>query len=296
MDLVERESMKIPKNMSRNVCAIRHEKGNLPDNVDLESPESNCPSDRRTSVRKEFLQETNGLDGKWLPQRHTGCTQKPSKKCDLFLTGQKSNKRKGVFHHELNSSSLAARQVKTRDISQNGLDGNGAGVRRLNDNSVKMAIVEDSQDRGNCSSKNVVNATFSNPSLHSVFPKKWRGDGGAFRKPKNNLLENQFGTSRIGLHGSRTEASLKLAEPMKLTGGAKHILKPPFQSGNAKQSLPVHYTLPFAETTEDGRERDLHRANKNSGEQERPSPGSIKLLRWASNNSRLSHVLSNGEH
>ena len=37
MDLVERESMKIHKNMSINVCAIRHEKGNLLDNVDLES-------------------------------------------------------------------------------------------------------------------------------------------------------------------------------------------------------------------------------------------------------------------
>ena len=37
MDLVERESMKIHKNMSINVCVIRHEKGNLLHNVDLES-------------------------------------------------------------------------------------------------------------------------------------------------------------------------------------------------------------------------------------------------------------------
>jgi hypothetical protein len=254
MDLVERENVKLPMNMRRNICAISHEKANIADTVDLESPENKCLSDRRTGTRKKSLQGTNGLHGKWL--KHEGCTQGPSKNCDLFLTGQELHKRKGVFHHEINSSSLAAKLVKNREMSENDfLDGKGAEIWRINESSIKISIGEDSQDRENCSIKNKVNETFSNASLHSGVLQKCRENRGEFRKPKNNLMESQLGTSRVGLHGSSTEASLKLAEPMKLTGGAKHILKPPLQNGNAKQSLPVHYTLPFTETAAEGRER-----------------------------------------
>lgn len=204
------------------------------------------------------------MHGKGLLQKHEGCTQGTSKQCDLYLTGQKLLKRKGVFHHEINSPNLAANYLKSREMPENDfLDGKGAEIWRVTDSSIQIAIGEDSRDRTNCSIRKNANEIFSNASLHSGVPPTCRENGGAFRKaknnlmesPKNNLMESQFGTSRVGLHCPSTEASLKLAEPMKLSGGAKHILKPPFQNGSAKQSLPVHYTLPFAETTAEGRDK-----------------------------------------
>jgi hypothetical protein len=172
------------------------------------------------------------------------------------------------------------------------IDDMGAKISILNANSVEFVMGKDSPDGGNCSNMNTVNESFSNAFLHSGLPKKCRENGGAFGKPKNNFIESQFGTFRVGLHSSNTEYSLKLAELMKLRGGAKHILKPPSPNRNASQPLPIHYTLPFAETTAEERDRYSHAANRYIGAQQRSPPGS-KLLRWASRrNNSLSQIPS----
>lgn len=267
--------------MSRNICVISHNKGTVPHTVNLVSPESKCPIDRRTGPRKASDLETKELHGKWLPQRHEGYAQSPSQRCDLILTGQILNKRKREICHEINSSTYG----KKKEISENDfVDCRAAEICIANDNSVDIAMGD----------KNTVNDTFSNPSLISGVRRKCQENEGTFRKPKSNLLESQNGTSRIGLHSSSIESSLKLAEPMKLSGGAKHILKPPPPNGNVKQSVPIHYTLPFVETAAEERERNLHGTNRYSGEQQRSPPGS-KLLRWASSNNNLSQIPSNGE-
>jgi len=290
INLLERENIKLPKNMSRNICVISHDKGIVSDTVNLVSPESKCRSDRRTGPRKVSVRETKELHGKWLPERHEGYAQGPSEKCDLILTGQMLHKRKRDIRHEINSSKYG----KKKEISENDfVDGRAAEICIINDNSVEIAMGEDSHDAGNCSNKNMVNGIFSNASLHSGIPKNCRQNG-AFRKPKSNLLESQIGTSRIGLRSPSTESPLKMAEPMKLSGGAKHILKPP-RNGNVKQSLPIHYTLPFVEPAAEERERNLHGTNRYNGEQQQRSPPGSKLLRWASSNSNLSQILSNRE-
>lgn len=94
------------------------------------------------------------------------------------------------------------------------------------------------------------------------------------------------------MHLSNTESSLKLAEPMKLSGGARHILKPPSANGNANQSLPIHYILPLAETTAEERDRQSHVANRYSGPQQRSPPASKLLRRASRSNNSLSETPS----
>lgn len=200
--------------------------------MNLLSPESKCPSDLRRDLRKASFEETKELRGKWLLQKHEGHAEGPSQNCNFFLTGQKLHKRQRIIHHEINSSD---KYGKNKEISENDfIDCK---------DSVEIAMGEDSHDWRNCSNKDKLNEIFSNDSLHSRVPQKCREIEETFRKRKSILQESQIGTSRHGFYGSSTESSLKLAEVMKLSGAAKHILKPPPQNGNVKQSFPVHYTL-----------------------------------------------------
>lgn len=278
--------MKLPRNMSRNICVFSREKGSVPDTVDLVSPESKRPSNPRTWTRKKIVQEKNGRTTKWLWQRPEDHAQGPSKKCALVLTGQKLQKRKRVIHHEINPSSLAAKCVMSRQRSGKDF------TEDMGANAVELPMCKDSRDGGNSSNRNKVHASFSNAFLHCGLPINRRENGGSLKKPKKNIIESQFGTLRVGLHHSNTESSLKLAEPMKLSGGARHILKPPSANGNANQSLPIHYILPFAETTAEERDRQSHVENRYSGPQQRSPPGSKLLRRASRSNNSLSQIPS----
>ena len=92
---------------------------------------------------------------------------------------------------------------------------------------------------GNCSNKDKLH---QNPctlgSLKNVERKKKHSENAKvfFRKA---ILEHP----ELDFTVLSTVSSLELAEAKKLSGGAKHIMKPPPKNGDVRQSFRIHYTI-----------------------------------------------------
>eukprot|EP01018_Ginkgo_biloba_P023657 Gb_18157 [translate_table: standard] len=293
---LESKKLRLFKSLYRNRSRLNQEKGGLIDTVEIMSAESKCPDNPKTGMEGKNHQERGGLPAEWVFQKHQECEQGSLQKSSQFPINQKQHKRKRAFLSETSPSSVTARYFNERELAQSAIFDiyNGAEMCRKKQKSVEFNIGMDRLDRGNTSNKKRTNDTLLNAPLQSGPPPN-RLKSGTFTKPKNNLLECQVQQSRVGSHCPNAESSLKLAELMKLSGGAKHILKPPSQDANAKQSLPIHYTLPFVETATEAREGDLQAAYQYGNEQQGQTRGP-KFVRWMSrSNSSWLHKSSNGE-
>ncbi|XP_057857897.1 uncharacterized protein LOC131067003 [Cryptomeria japonica] len=250
INLAEQEKLlqKLPNNMARNRCEACCEKGGLIESINVDRKYGNIIRAR------EGVQQTEGLHGKLTSEKHEVCETRPMQKCDSFSIMKDLFKGKKVIHHQIGSSSGAAKHIKSREMPENNmLEVTHGQISKINDPWVEFAM-----DRRNPCDKKAENEPILNARPHTELPKKCpQGENGLFSRPNNNFLGMGMRTSANGLHCSNAGSPLELAEPIKLSGGAKHILKPSSQNGNGQQSRPIHYTQPFGETNAAVRDRNL---------------------------------------
>eukprot|EP01018_Ginkgo_biloba_P023654 Gb_35550 [translate_table: standard] len=248
LHFTESKSQKIAKNMSRKGNKFTRYKRSAIDNAVILSVGGKCSDAMRTEKNKNF-QETEEFPREGYFRKHQECAQRSSQKSTLFPPKQKQRKSKRALNHKISSSSVSAKHQKGRELSQYpSLDGTNTEKCKLNESPFKFNMATSREDSENTFNKTRINETFLNASLQTGFPPECP-QSGAFIKPNNNPFGRQVHTSKSGFHFSNAECSQ--FEPMKLSGGAKHILKPPSQNANAigNQSLPTHYILPFVEAS-----------------------------------------------
>ncbi|GLJ17150.1 hypothetical protein SUGI_0296840 [Cryptomeria japonica] len=166
---------------------------------------------------REFVTETKGLLGKCISEKHEDCGTDPMEKSVTFSETEDMHKRKRVINQGIFPSNVASKHLRRPEKTKS----NMLGFRHSEISRTNKTRVESSSDGGNSSSM-VENESILNVPSHAGF--------------SQNCPENE-------------RSSLKFTEPKKLIGGMKHIRKPFPQNGNGKQFLPMHFTLPYAETS-----------------------------------------------
>ncbi|KAH9330171.1 hypothetical protein KI387_002279 [Taxus chinensis] len=279
INLAESEKMqpKLPNNMISNRCEARHEKMGV---VDVDRK---CKDDLRKRGR---VKDTEGFLGKCISERHDDYVSGQMQKTDPFSTAQELHKKKKAIHQEICSSNIAAKDLnRGQTIENNMLDVRNCEICRAYNSWVDFSVDGGNSPNTKLENKSILNAC-PNSGLWKNLQEK---EQGLFIRPNSKYLEMIRTTT--GLHCSNARSALGSAEPMKLRGGAKHILKPSSQNGNGKQSLPIHYTLQFSETTAEERENLKGVTPSRYTDQKPSSPHISKLMRLSStSNSREQQI------
>ncbi|XP_057857287.2 uncharacterized protein LOC131066527 [Cryptomeria japonica] len=209
---------KLPKYMTKNNCETRRENMRVTNASDVDTK---CRDDSRT---RKYDKETEGLLGQRFSGKHEDCVAEPMRKSDQFSTTHNPKKRKEVIHQEIGSTNIAVKHLKKSERTEN----NKLGVRHVEICKTNNSWGEFSRDAGISSHKKVENDSISNaPPQSGLSQKCLERKSGLYIEPMNKRLETEIMTSTIGLHCSNAGCFPKLAEPVKLSQGAKQLLKPP---------------------------------------------------------------------